>query len=619
MTSPAVLIRHLCFTGPGKKDALVSFGGGLNVIYGASETGKSFIVEALDFMLGSSAALRDIPERVGYDRIFLGLEDEDGRLATLERSSSGGQFRLYEGLHTRPPDGVEPAVLAAKHNPTKPDNLSTYLLDKIGLAGKRVRRNAAGETNSLSFRNLAHLCLIDEGDIQKRESPIETGQFTSRTVEMSVFKLLLTGVDDSAIQPVERDQRETLSRAAKAEVIDELIAEHRARLTELVGEEDDARELNEQLEKLDETLERERSFLRDTESRYRELADQRSRIRRQIEQAESRREEIDELVARFELLDQHYRSDLARLDGIGEVGSLFGALGPQVCPLCGAEPSVQRHDLDCDANVDLVVRASTAEADKISVLRKELEDTVSQLRGEAVRFDTHTPRLSSNLNAIEGQIEELQPGVQDRRAAYSDVFEKRSAVQSAIGLVTSIAELEARKIAMENSPPKREEMNAANTELSASTLDKFSAQLEQILQTWNFPDAARVYFDKETRDFVISGKPRGSRGKGMRAITHAAFTTALLEFTRSNDLPHPGFAVLDTPLLAYREPEGEEDDLSGTDVQDRFYEYLSAMEDRQIIVLENNDPPDVVKRRAQTMFFSKNPHQGRYGFFPIDS
>jgi len=103
----------------------------------------------------------------------------------------------------------------------------------------------------------------------------------------------------------------------------------------------------------------------------------------------------------------------------------------------------------------------------------------------------------------------------------------------------------------------------------------------------------------------------------MRAITHAAFTVTLLEYARSNELFHPGFVVLDTPLLAYREPEGEEDDLSGTDVQERFYEYLLTLKDRQIIILENVDPPDSIKSRRQSLFFSKNPHLGRYGFFPV--
>ena len=103
----------------------------------------------------------------------------------------------------------------------------------------------------------------------------------------------------------------------------------------------------------------------------------------------------------------------------------------------------------------------------------------------------------------------------------------------------------------------------------------------------------------------------------MRAITHAAFTISLLEYTWANALPHPQFVVLDTPLLAYREPEGDEDDLSGTDVQDRFYQYLSAWTERQVIVLENNDPPADIRDRDETKFFSKNPHRGRYGFFPM--
>ncbi len=90
-----------------------------------------------------------------------------------------------------------------------------------------------------------------------------------------------------------------------------------------------------------------------------------------------------------------------------------------------------------------------------------------------------------------------------------------------------------------------------------------------------------------------------------------------MEFTRLNELPYPGFVVLDTPLLAYREPEGDDDDLTGTDVQDRLYEYLLERTDRQVIILENVDPPSAIRDRPQSVFFSKNPHSGRYGLFPI--
>jgi uncharacterized coiled-coil DUF342 family protein len=452
MTKPALTLRHLCLTGPDKRLANVSFGHGLNVIYGASETGKSFIVEALDFMLGASTELRDIPERVGYDRIFLGIEDGDGESFTLERSASGGQFRWYEGLHLEAPEGVEPKSLAAKHNPTRPDNVSTFLLDKIGLAGKRVRRNASGDTNNLSFRNLAHLCLIAEGDIQKRGSTIETGQFITRTLELAVFKLLLTGVDDSSIEPIEKTPTESLSRSAKIEVIDELIQEHKAQLSERVGEEDDPAELNNQLAKVEDVLARERAALRETEQTYQQGIQRRSQLRRDVAAVETRRTEIDELLARFHLLDEHYGSDLARLEGVREAGSLLGALSPQICPLCGASPESQKHEADCDGNIEVVVSAADAESRKIELLRSELHETVDQLLGEAQRFDRLTPGLSEELRRVEAQLEEINPTVSEQRAAYSEIFEKRSEVQQALNLLATIADLETRKSTIEATP-----------------------------------------------------------------------------------------------------------------------------------------------------------------------
>jgi hypothetical protein len=70
-----IRIRHLTFTGPQKPVAMLEFGPGMNVLYGASDTGKSFVVNAIDFMLGGKGPLPDIPEREGYDRVLLGIEN----------------------------------------------------------------------------------------------------------------------------------------------------------------------------------------------------------------------------------------------------------------------------------------------------------------------------------------------------------------------------------------------------------------------------------------------------------------------------------------------------------------------------------------------------------------
>jgi hypothetical protein len=125
----------------------------------------------------------------------------------------------------------------------------------------------------------------------------------------------------------------------------------------------------------------------------------------------------------------------------------------------------------------------------------------------------------------------------------------------------------------------------------------------------------RVY-SKEMSDFVTDGKPRGSRGKGLRAISHAAVTLGLLEYCQERSLPHPGFVVMDSPLLACFKPEGEEDQmLQGSDLKERFYEYLIAHHgsDGQVIVIENQHPPADVEARVHMTVFTRNPAEGRFG------
>jgi len=44
MSKSPIIIKNLAFVGPGKDAALLDFDYGLNVICGASDTGKSFLI-----------------------------------------------------------------------------------------------------------------------------------------------------------------------------------------------------------------------------------------------------------------------------------------------------------------------------------------------------------------------------------------------------------------------------------------------------------------------------------------------------------------------------------------------------------------------------------------------
>lgn len=621
-----ISLRHLCFTGPTKPLAELTFGPGLNVLYGASETGKSFVLESIDFMLGAKGPLRDLPERVGYDRIWLGLQLGE-KLFTLMRSTDGGHFHLYDGLLRCAPPAAEPGkeaegnvaegrVLSALHSADSDDNLSAFLLAHIGLRGKHIRRNAEGVTQSLSFRGLAHFCIVNETDIQKQSSPVETaGASITKTPEWATFKLLLSGVDDSAVVTIPKDPAEEEARGGKLEVLDELIKDYESQLEE--HGHDDPKEMEEQHQRLEASIAQAQATMRASESEYQTLSTRRADNRRKVETAAERQSELKDMFARFLLLESHYASDLARLQAMREAGSVVAALAPVTCPLCGAAPAQQHVDGDCVGNVDKVVEAVDAESAKIERLRTELASTVEQLRKEEGTLNRLVPRLHEDLSTIEIKVRVLAPTVQQARASYTDLIDKRASVRSGLSLAHNIAELKNRRLTIE----VRDKPAAAKEEpadMSVSTGDLFAKSVEALLNKWDFPGAERVFFNEKSKDLVISGKPRGSRGKGLRAITHAAFTIGLAEFCRSERRAHPGFVVLDSPLLAYKEPEQKDgdEDLSGSDLQNRFYHYLAQWTELQAIIIENAEPPDDVKSRPSTVDFTKNPNQGRYGLFP---
>ncbi len=609
-------LRYLSFHGPASKHATIPFGPGLNVIHGASNTGKSFIVDAIDFMLGGKGPLRDIPERVGYDQILLAMETLDGYQFTLLRSTEGSAFRLFEGLYSDALPEGEGTLLADVHSDRNEENLSAYLLAKLDLAHKRVRRNKRGDTNSLSFRNLARLVIINEEEIIQQRSPLSDGNYTADTTNTSVFKLLLTGVDDSALATAQPRTPEEQSRSAQLDLLDQLIESHRRQVKELAGPPD---ELEAQRERLGESMRSQGELLAVSETAFKDAAARRRDIARRVEEGRDRLTEITALLERFTLLDAHYRSDMERLRGIEEAGSLFGALGAGVCPFCGSAPEHHRK-AECDFDVEKAVAAAQSEVRKIEVRQSELTQTITILRKEAVSFERRLPVLEEQLATVSGEIDRVvAPNLRQLRTAYRQLADKDGEVREALAIYRGLSDLEQRKSALEREGEASGDVgnSLADVDLPSTTADKFAGIVLSTLKAWHFPEIDRVHFEAKTRDLVINGKNRTSFGKGLRAITQAAFTVGLLQYCRQFETPHPGFVVLDSPLLSYREPEGDDDNLSGTDLNSHFFEFLAGLpNDRQVLVIENTDPPDDIQTSVQTIKFTKIEGVGRYGLFP---
>jgi len=619
MTWNPLQLKGLSFTGQNKNPAFLEFQNGLNVICGASETGKSFIAEAINFLLGSKDPLRDIPERVGYDQARLVFQSIDERVFTIERSLSGGDFRQLEGNWLLGNPNIEGITLRQKHTQGRDDSLSVCLLSSIGLADKYVRKNKEGNTQSLSFRDIVKLIVIQEDDIIKRKSAIFSGQHITQTAEYSVFKLLLTGVDDSALITHTETQTEIennrKNNRTKIGFIDEMIEELRSEINEIGISRTEAEA---QLLQIQTYSDAQQEIIDQTQRDLNVKIDRRYTVKREVLRFSDRINEINGLLARFDLLKSHYQIDIERLSAIEESGSLFVYLERTSCPLCGAEPNEQHQEEICDGDVESVVYAATAEIAKVEKLSLELDQTMSDLVSECELITTEQNQLEPELQLLNQEIQEITNPLRDARNSFSEIINQSSEMKRVIDLFNRVEQLQEKKSALLTEANKPINNARPQVDLSKSVLDDFAQKIQSLLQAWNFPNSNRVYFDESKKDIVINGKLRSSQGKGLRAITHAAMTIGIMEFCKEWELPHSGFVVLDSPLLAYYAPESDEDSLEGSDLFVRFYEYLANNhEDSQIIILENDHPPSNITGKISSTVFTNNPNQGRYGLFPF--
>jgi peptidoglycan hydrolase CwlO-like protein len=614
-------LRHIVFTGPGLEPAALSFVDGVNVVFGASDTGKSFIVKAMSYMLGARSKLPKIDERNGYDAAWLGLVLPSGREVTLYRSTKGGGIKLHEGLVTAAENNTGTVLAAAEGK--KDETVSHYLLNEIGLADKQIVRNANADKETLSIRLLAPLFLVEEDLIISGRSPIlYSGQHTEVTFEKNLFRLLLTGQDDSGVQTVMSKSTRTVVTNAKVEILDELIGQ----IDEQLGEgEIDRADLQRQIESVDASLASLHESLQSAQNEIDALVSERRTKTDTKLEFSTRLTELEVTLQRFASLDAVYRSDIARLEALEEGGFILSAMSGQECAVCGAPPSAQRHNHAAD-EIERSHAAAAAEARKIEREQRDLARTVASLTAESNGLRSAIGELNRSLVSIEQKIADARPKEAAARNDYEVFFSKKSDLERITSLLARRDALIVKKSQVEEKPPTPTPGDKMPVGIDGPTGYAFGKTVREILEIWRFPRAAEALFDLATSDVTIGGKERGDSGKGVKAILHAAVNVALLIYCRERNLPHPGIVVLDTPLLTYREPLGsrhgelsvDEVELKRTGLATHFYNHLASLEGLgQFVVIENADPPTDLDKTLPVQTFTANPDSGRYGFFPL--
>ncbi len=611
MSKAGFYIRELSVQGERAETASVNFDPEFSLVVGASDTGKSYILQCIDFLLGAGKPPKVIPESSGYERARLAVTVRSTNLSVaIERSLRGGALKLFDG------GANTPRTVRDKHSEGPDRSISGYLLATFGVNDRRIRNNERGSTQSVTFRDFGRLAIIDEETMFAERSPALSGQYTSKTAERSMFRFLMTGVDDSSV--VEQPKPEIVRATVRAQtelltVIEGGIAKELAAFG--VPREQIEADLKRVSEEFDTLL---KVVVADQAS-VAAVEQERRKAWSTWRGLETRRVVLEGLIARFALLERHYASDIRRLEASAEADYLFEQYPNEACPVCGAPAAEQPHR-HTPNNAEFQ-NACIAEAQKLRAMATDLASTLKATRTELETVTKKAQAARADVDRIAARLKaDIEPKARASAEALRNLQQSRERFARAQELANQLASISARKagvVAPAPGPPPSEGGDEPQGGVPAHNIEHFCLEVEHILREWQFPGLTRVVFSEEAFDIVVSGRPRASHGKGVRAILHAAFVLGLMRYCARYDRPHPGVVVLDSPLVAYREPETAGDLQLGPAVKAAFYRSLTkniAM--GQVIVLENEEPPNDVGGHPGVTRFTKSG-SGRYGFFPV--
>jgi hypothetical protein len=601
-----MIIKSIEVIGEDVKPASLYFSKGLNVIAGPSNTGKSYLIECIKFAFGATAVPKSIKESKGYNTVILTLE-EGSQYFKISR-----KFELNSATTITTADG-QTLVLKGRH---KPDlkNFSNYFLAKIGLNNKLLLLSKEKHTTqALTLRTLESIFVVDEKRIVADYSPLGTGQRTETTLEKSLLKTLLTGVDDSRAKDTRDTDESPESIKRRIKQLEELM---RLIFPDVPGPNQTEIEIQSQISKIDQSIQALDTSIQElilSKSNFLQRREEELLIAASVEKEIS---EAKVLRQRFGLLMEKYESDRSRVVGLSEATLLLDNYGEVSCPTCGSHFDEAAAEVD----IDTLLQSAHAEAKKIDVQMKDLRGAIGQLDETISNGDAKVELVKARIAEMDSQ---LRTDVGERLNQL--VLSKNEFSQKKVELAAALARLEGRNAAqieldkLRNYGPQ----NKASYEIGDFTeqLTQFVGNVEEILKRWGFPDYSPTKFLDKSRDLEIGGTPRKDFGKGYRAVAFSAFVLGLMK-TLIPTNRHPGFVVLDSPLTTYKPADMEQGNADESIEADMVYsvyrDLCDAYKENQIIIFDNQEPDIDLIPSMNYQHFTKNSSFGRYGFFPVN-
>jgi len=640
--SPKLVINKLILKGH-EKDYVVSFSLGINIIYGDSDSGKSSILNLIDYLLGAKKIYM-------YEEI-----EKHGKYALLEVELNDKTYTIKRDIF-KPEDFIEvfstgieniddlfPALYGPNYQKEGPAGyFSDFLLSALNIPLVKIKQSptkADSDLTRLSFRDIFKYCYLDQDDVGSRNI-LDSNQPVVFTKNKEVFKFIYNLLD-SQITDLQGQISEKTSEKNKLVERYNVIATF-FRDTHI----DSLDSLNEELTIVREELELIEKELSTITQRMRSDSSYFEDLRKLIIHLENENTNYKTNKSlKLGQMEQHirlkkdYKQDIEKLNSSLAVIKKLPAKHEEVdCPVCNSKIGYANLALNFESNPAETVKA---EVNSLKNRLKEIDTLIVEERNNIIQLENEEQRVVENLEKAREMLDIntenfVAPFITQRDefvAQKARVLERINKTEQLIKLRNQLNEIISKSEILQNQISilleKLELLKA-----SAPSIDTVLTNLAEYLNDFliNIPIKNPHSISINSKSFlpVVRERNYGDlTSGGLRTLVSVGYYFSLLQYSLSNATNYPSFMMIDT-IGKYLgktkrdsdlEANNAEDALEGLDDPTKYinlYKHIAKISEsmlkkqknHQIIIVDNDLPADATGELMIRQYVVRNFNSG---------
>ncbi len=618
IATPKLIVNHLILVGS-RKNYEVNFKKGLNIIYGDSDTGKSSILNLINYCLGSSNVdFYDEIEITGkYCLLELALR---GVVYTIKRDifKPNNEIEVFKCSYDKI-DDFFPQYFSPNYSKTSEDGyFSDFLLSSMNIPIIKLKEAPTKDDSKmvrLSFRDIFKYNFLDQDKIGSKkifgDNPIlmvklkETFKLMYNVLDTQILELNeIISKKNILKNDLEKKNKSvsTFLKDTEVESLKDLTLKLESLEDELIMINEDLKIINKEIIKDSEDLNYLRKDIQQKESEISEISQDLNVNQLEIRQSIALRNEysndIRKVIATLEVIDKFPRIEDRQTD----------------CPIC--EQSINLSKLkDHYTNSD-----STSIKGELNGLRrrkKEIEKIYDTLKESIQNKEEKIKSKSSELEELRFLLDKQSIDI------VSPFINKRDALSYRAGNLESdkksLRHFYKIRIQQSINDDEIKDLDSKISELNETLNDlkENSPKLDAVFKNLGIKLKEFVNFVgvKNTQNVIISPKTYlpNIRNKeyekitsgGVRTITSVGYFISLMLYASENSVNYPSFLMIDT--IAKYIGKTKDKDLLETDVKEdiaegmndskkyeNIYKHLISLNKSsnsfQIIIVDNDIP-----------------------------